>query len=56
MELLKLRRFFCGSLYYSTGEPVSTESEIVSVFSLVQSNISEITRLKIRSSGFDYPN
>ena len=38
----------------STGEPASMESEIARVFSLCTTEISEITRLKIRSlvSGF----
>ena len=40
----------------STGEPVSLESEIVRVTSLSTTEISEITRLKIRSSGSEYLN
>ena len=40
----------------STCEPVSMESEIVRVFPLSTTEISEITRLKIRSSGSGYLN
>ena len=39
-----------------TGEPVSMESEVVSVVSLCTTEISEITRLKIRSSWSGYLN
>ena len=39
-----------------TGEPVSMESEIVRVVSLSTTEISEITRLKIRSSESGYLN
>ena len=38
----------------STGEPVSMESEIVRVDSLSATEISEITRFKIRSSWSRY--
>ena len=38
----------------STGEPVSMESKIVRVVSLSTTEISEITRLKIRSAGSKY--
>ena len=39
----------------STGEPVSMEYEIVRVFSLSTTLISEIVRLKILSSGSENP-
>ena len=39
-----------------TGEPVSMESEIMRVVSLSTTQISEITRLKTRSSGSEYLN
>ena len=35
----------------STGEPVRMQSELLRVISLTTTKISEITRLKIRSSG-----
>ena len=38
----------------SIGEPVSMESELVRVISLGTTEISEITRLKIRSLGSEY--
>ena len=38
----------------STGETISTESEIVRVVSLCTMEISEMTRLKIQSSGLGY--
>ena len=40
----------------STGEIVSMESQVVRVVSLSTTEISEITRLKIRSSGKGYLN
>ena len=42
------------SISVSTGEPLSMESEIVRVVSLSTIKISEITRLKIRSSWSGY--
>ena len=40
----------------SAGEPVSMETEIVRVVPLSTTEISEMTRLKIRSSGSGYLN
>ena len=40
----------------STGDPVSMKSEIVRVVSLSKTEVSEITRLTIRSSGYRYHN
>ena len=51
-----VRRKTTLTISVSTSEPVCMVSEIVRMVSLSTTEISEITRLKIRSSGYEYLN